>query len=384
MEFGGMSTYRSIICATALVAMASGCAGGLPPQGGNVNAAALASRAAFLVRPADTTSILKKDTKSVVIGSTVDAKNGDKDPRSLQIAPCKCSGLLQQGDLVTCNFEDKAGTAGDGTTIEVLTPTTKSKPFRFAQSNDIKGCDGAGLTSINEVYAAGLTSGKIVEYTNKAVIYHVFSGKPITDPFADTDGLPKQQFSPEYIYAGTTPGGIVSISVGFYGDQKATQVADGFAVQTGSKGDSAASGLQYDKGSDTLYILDAVTNTVVAFTHASQLNTTNEIVVQPGGKTFKCLYPKTTCGVLVKAGKPLDAPLASTLLPNGNLIVANTQGTANTLVELTPQGQILDTKVVDKSTTQGVFGLASSGTNDDNTVVYFTDSNSNNVQGLEP
>jgi hypothetical protein len=343
-----------------------------------------AESAGLYLRPADTTSILKRDTKDVVIGSTVDSRNGDKGPRSLYVVPCNCSGLLQQGQLVTCNFDNKAGTAGDGTTIEVLDPTSKSKPFRFAQNNAMKGCDGAALTSINQVYAAGLTSGDIVEYSNKGVVEGTFSGKPITAPFSDADALPKQQFSPEYIFAGTTVGGIVSISIGFYGNEQPLQVADGFAVQSGSKGALAPSGLQYDKGNDMLFIVDAVTNTIVAFTHASQLAAENEIVVQSGGKTFKCQYPKTTCGVLVKSGKPLNAPLASTLLPNGNLIVANTQGTANELIELTPQGQVLATKVVDTSKTQGVFGLASNGTNDDNTVVYFTDTNSNNVQELEP
>ena len=63
--------------------------------------------------------------------------------------------------------------------------------------------------------------------------------------------------------------------------------------------------------------------------------------------------------------------------------MANTGGTANTLVELTPAGQVLDTKVVDKSATQGVFGLAAIGTNDANTALYFTDTNSNNVQELK-
>jgi hypothetical protein len=71
------------------------------------------------------------------------------------------------------------------------------------------------------------------------------------------------------------------------------------------------------------------------------------------------------------------------LLPNGNLIVANTQGTANTLIELTPQGQVLDTRVVDPGSTQGVFGLAAAGTGDNNTVLFFSDTNSNTVQELE-
>jgi hypothetical protein len=74
--------------------------------------------------------------------------------------------------------------------------------------------------------------------------------------------------------------------------------------------------------------------------------------------------------------------VASTLLPNGNLVVANTSG-GNTLVELTPAGQILDTKVVDTNKTAGVFGLAAIGTTDSNTEIYFTDTNTNDVDVLE-
>ena len=98
------------------------------------------------------------------------------------------------------------------------------------------------------------------------------------------------------------------------------------------------SGLQYWPKTDTLYVADGVDNTIVAFNNASELLVKDEIVVKKGGKTFKCKFPKTTCGELIYSGSPLDAPVAMTLLPNGNLIVANTDG-GNTLVELTPDGK---------------------------------------------
>ena len=70
-----------------------------------------------------------------------------------------------------------------------------------------------------------------------------------------------------------------------------------------------------------------------------------------------------------------------TLLPNGNLIVANSAG-GNTLVEITPTGKVLDTKVVDTSPTQGIFGVRASGTNDGNTVLYYTDTNDDSLHEL--
>ena len=53
------------------------------------------------------------------------------------------------------------------------------------------------------------------------------------------------------------------------------------------------------------------------------------------------------------------------------------------LVEMTPTGKVLDTKVVDKSTTQGIFGLHAIGTSDSNTALYYTDTNDNSLHELE-
>lgn len=378
---------NSIIPAAAILLAVSGCAAHAVPSSGDALSPALQVPRAGVShsRRADMTSILKGLTQDVTIGSTVDPGNGDQGPRALSIADGSTHGKLTKGQLVFCNFEDSAGTAGDGTTIDALNPTPSSKPVTFFQNALIKGCDGATVHPRDgSVYGAGLTSGKIVEIAKKGTVAKTYSGKTIDAPFSDLISDPAQNFSPLYVYAGTTYGGIVSISVGFYGNGLATQVAKGFAVSNSSQGELAPSGFEYNQSLDTLYIVDGVTNTIVAFSNASKLLEKDEIIVNPGGKTFKCKYPKTTCASLVYSGSPLDAPMASALLPNGNLIVANTQGTANTLVELTPQGQVLDTKVVDTSSTQGVFGLVARGTKDSNTVLFFTDTNTNTVQELEP
>jgi hypothetical protein len=380
-----LHSYRPIIPAAVILLASSGCAAHAVPPGGANSGLQSSSVPASDSRPADTTSILKKLTKDVVIGSTVDAKNGDEGPRAISIVTRNRGKLLTKGQLLVCNFEDSTGAPGKGTTLEALNPTPSSAPVRFFQNNVIEGCDGDAVFHDGTVYGAGLTSGKIAEITNKGGLAKTYSGKTVTDPFSDTAADSAQIFSPIYLYAGTTTsGGLLSISLGSYGNGLATQVAKGFGVSHSSGGELAASGLQYDPKTDTLYIVDGVTNTVVAFSNSSKLLDKDEIIVEPGGKTFNCKYPKTTCGSLVYSGSPLNAPMASALLPNGNLVVANTQGTANTLVELTPSGQVLDTEVVDTSSTQGVFGLVASGTNDYNTVLFYTDTNSNTVQELEP
>ena len=120
----------------------------------------------------------------------------------------------------------------------------------------------------------------------------------------------------------------------------------------------------------------------MSFNNASELLVKDEIIVNKDGKTFTCKYPKTTCGKLVYSGSPLDAPVAMAVLPNGNLVAANSAN--NTLVELTPAGTVLATKVVDKSKTPGVFGIIASGKTDTNTVIFYTDANDNNLHELTP
>jgi hypothetical protein len=333
------------------------------------------------VSPADTTSILKKLTKTIVIGSTVDPKNGDTGPHSISIV--QSTSGLKKGQLVVCNFADSSGNAGAGTTIEVLDPAAGSSPSRFAQNSNIKGCSGSAISNANSVFGAGLTSGVVAQLSGGGKLKKTYRS-PIAAPFSDVDASNSSLYAAEYIFvADAQTGSIINFAINNYGSPKPKQVATGFAVNKATDWTTLGpSGLAYWPKTDKLYIVDGANNTVVFFSHASNLLVKNEIVVQPGGKTFKCLDRKATCGTLVKSGSPLNAPVAATLLPNGNLIVANTKG-GNKLIEMTPTGQILATKVVDKSTTAGVFGLAASGTNDNNTVLYFTDKNTNDLKELE-
>jgi hypothetical protein len=98
---------------TSTVAILAGCGSSTPP-----------------VPP--TPPILPQLATLTTIGSTVDAANGDANPYGLAIAPVT-AGLLTQGDLVLCNFNDGNGNGGAGTTIEDLKPVAGSKPVRIAQ-----------------------------------------------------------------------------------------------------------------------------------------------------------------------------------------------------------------------------------------------------------
>ncbi len=339
--------------------------------------------------PNDTTSILKKLTQDVEIGSTVDVKNGDMGPRSISLV--RSTFVLKQGQLLVCNFEDSAGTAGKGTTIEVLNPTPHSKPVTFTQSTKVEGCDGDAVTESNQVWGTGMLSGLVSHFDQAGSLKKSFS-TDIQAPFADADAFCGLPYAPEDIYVSNSKtGSIVKLAFTSVtgGRTKITEVITGFGVNKGSGWSVLGpSGIQYNSqrtGSlcnDTLYIVDGVDNTVVAVSNASELLEKDEIVVQPGGKTFKCVHPQDTCAKLVHSGSPLNAPVASALLPNGNLIVANTKG-GNKLVELTPTGRILATKTIDPSTTAHVFGLVATGTSDSDTVLFYTDTKTNTLHELK-
>jgi len=382
-----MSTLNSrvlMLAAGALFAT-SGCgANTTVPTGGAFVAGASS------VGADDSTSILKKLTKDVEIGSTIDPKNGDTGPRALSLV--RATFGLKKGQILVCNFDNSAGTAGKGTTIEVFNPEPNSKAVTFTQNSKVEGCDGDAVTATNQVYATALTSGLVSQFTQAGKLNESYRSH-FQVPFADTDAFCGEAYAPEDIYVSDSKTGSITklsfLPVGRSGKVKMTQVISGFGADKGSGWSTLGpSGIQYNsvktgtRCNDTLYIVDGVDNTVVSISNASNLLQKNEIVVQPGGKKFKCLHSSKTCATLVYSGSPLDAPVASALLPNGNLIVANTQG-GNKLVEMTPTGKILDTKTIDTSSTAHIFGLLATGTSDSDTVLYYTDTATNTLQELE-
>jgi hypothetical protein len=345
--------------------------------------------------PFDSTSILKKLKKDVTIGSTVDPGNGDTGPRAISVVPSNY-GKLKKNQILVCNYDDKAGDVGKGTTLELLSPAAASKPKTFVQSSKIEGCAGDAITSGEQIYVAAATAKQVAWINQNGQIKKVYT-KPMTLPFADAGAPPLYDYSPIIIYVGNAnPGTIDSFSLGGYGSGCCNEPINGFPVNKGPGWSALGpSGIAYwcdgvnkgglcnsHKGSaDTLFVADGACNAVVSIDHASSLLVKDEITVGSGCKSFKCKYPSTSCGKLVKSGSPLNKPFAAALLPNGNLVVANTGN--NTLVELMPTGKVLATKTVDTGKAPAIFGLLAIGTSDSNTAIYYTDTNSNELHELE-
>jgi hypothetical protein len=327
----------------------------------------------------DTTSILKQLTTTVTIGSTVDAKNGDKAPHALLVARAS-GGKIKKGQIVACNFSNKSNAAGQGTTIEVLNAKAGSSPTQIAQNAAAKGCAALGITAANTLLDATF-GGKSIAQFDATGAYTKIANKNIVAPFGATYSSIGHPYPRLILFATDASKGTV-LRIDMTTGVSVTPIATGFAVNK-KPGTSALgpSGLSYNVKTDTLYIVDGVDNTVIAFKNVGQgILLANAVTVLPGGKTFKYANGIKPFASVVYAGSALKSPVASTLLPNGNLIVANTKG--NGLVELTTTGTVLATKVAVTGATPAVFGLAASGTTDANTVLYFTNAVANTVQEL--
>ena len=219
---------RVLMLAAGALLATSACGGSTTVPSG------VASAGASSVVPNDTTSILKKFTKDVEIGSTVDRKNGDMGPRAISVA--RADFGLEKGQLLVCNFEDSAGTAGKGTTIEVFNPKPKSKPRTFVQSSKIEGCLGNAATVVNDVYGAGMASGIAVQFNQSGKLQYSY-GSPIEEPLEDADASCGLAYAPEDIYVSDAKtGGVIKLAKPpvSSGPATETQVISGFAVNKGS------------------------------------------------------------------------------------------------------------------------------------------------------
>jgi hypothetical protein len=367
---------KRIAIATIAVLALGACAGrsSMLPGGSMTSAAALVGHGVE-----DDSSILKKLKKQVVIGSTIDPKFGQTNPYGLTVA-ASTTGDFTAGDLVVCNFNDKKNVQGTGFTIVALHPKPGSKPLLVSSSKTLLGCAALALSPSDDIWASAFAANDVPIISAAGKLEGNIKGKPFKHPWGQVFAQPKTG-SPVFYVSDAGAGTIVRINLGstFTFDV----IAKGFAINHGKPGSIfAPSGLAYDPSVDTLYIVDGTNNTVVAFNNVTTIPS-GGIVVQKGGKTFK--GPSAGDAKLVYSGSPLDGPISSALLPNGNLVIGNTGNPSgqNIMVEMTPSGKVLDTRNVDNGASGALFGIVATGTDDSNTKIYFNDDNDNNLQVLE-
>ena len=332
--------------------------------------------------PAGSVGSLKTIT---TIASTVDvgtgAGAGDQNPYGLAIAPVT-AGLETAGDLIVCNFSDKANVNGNGTTIEDISPVPGSTPKRLAQSASLAGCDAVSMAPNGNVWAADYTANNNPIVSPSGAIKTTLAQGPWAGPWGQmfnggNGGLPA------FFVTNAKNGTVIRINININNTPPTftfDTILTGLSYNNGAPGNILApAGLTYDKPSDTLYIVDSNANRVIRINGAT---TAPPNTYAASGSTFNSAMVST-----VFQGTPLASPISMTTLANGDLVVANTAANTlgnNVLVEINPATQaVVSTTNVDPGAAGALFGMVAAVVNGTQTI-YFNDDNDNTVKSLTP
>jgi hypothetical protein len=309
------------------------------------------------------------------IGSTVDPFNGDVNPYGLTIAPAFTpakGSLIEPGDLVVCNFNDSLNIQGLGTSIEVLSPTGAKPPHRLFADARLTGCAAIAMGgALPWVAALDANDNPIVSPLGG--IANPLNAFAWTGPWGQAFVAgPK---SPAAFYeSNANDGSIVRINLG--SPFTFETILTGFPVNHGVPGSILApSGLTYDPNRDILYIVVGAVNALVAIHNPATIHAGG--IVLHGGFTSG---PDASRIKLVYRGAPLDAPISAALLFNGDIVVGNTGN--NRLLEFTPGGRLVGSRLLDTGAAGALFGIAASGSSTATTRIYFNDDNESTVKVL--
>ena len=340
-----------------------------------------------------------------MVGSTVDPINGDLNPYGLVVAPAT-AGLITKGDLVVCNFNDgPTNTQGQGTTIIGLHPVAGSKPYRIAQSADLKGCNALTMLPDGSISAAGWTSNM-----NPLVSASGAVGAPFSDTFVGPWGeafVAATAMQPAAVYVSNAPGGATNaggtidrISLDVDAQTSFTEIVTGICSGGAPGGIFGPAGLTYDPANDTLYIVATSSASVIAIAGVSSIPKDGVVVNgQCAGATVPTPVPTFSGPSMASAkviahGPPFNAPLSAALLKNGDLLVANADigisapsSTTNLLIEVSPVlpgGFVGKPLQIDTGTPGTLFGHAATVDAQGNQVIYFNSDNNNAVMQLGP
>jgi hypothetical protein len=368
---------RFSVAAIVTLLAGSGCrAGGYTPPAAGAPQSVNENRQ--IAGDAADVSVLKTLKKQVVVGSAIDPTNGAQNPYGLAIAPLT-AGKLTKGDLVICNFNAKSNVQGTGESIVALHPAPGSSPIHVSSIKSLKGCDALSLDLDDTIWAASMVANDnpVIDPTGKLITN--ISGKPFNQPWGQI--LARQKSTSAFYATNAGTGSIVRINLG----SKFTYdvIATGFPVNHGKPGTALApSGLAYDAKIDTLYFADGMNNSIVAFKDVSKIPSHG---IKAGGGGMKFSGPSAADARIVFSGAPLNGPLSTALLPNGNLVVGNTLDPSgkNLLIEISAAGKLLDVRNIDKGPAGTLFGIVATGTSVTDTKLYFNDDNDGNVQVLE-
>jgi len=335
----------------------------LPPSAVAIFGAALIILLTATLTPAQSTNSIFPLFPATV--STIPS-NGDVNPYGVVIVPKTLSagGGLQPGDVLVSNFNNAQNLQGLGTTILRVTRSGSVSTF-FTSSSPQTGLTAAlgvlsnGLVLIGNLPTADGTAAT-VQPGRLAVLdrFGDFEGalgnaNTINGPWGmAVDDLGHAGSGTAHVFVSNVLSGVVSridisytpFSVG------ATDLvlARGFTHRL----DPAAlvlgpSGLAYDSVHNVLLVASSTDNAIYEIPNAATSNTTESATL------------------LFQDPIHLHGPLDLTILPNGHLLVANSDGSnadpnqPSELVEYTAAGSFLAQMPIDPNN-GGAFGLATS------------------------
>jgi hypothetical protein len=365
-------------------------------------------------------------TAIAMVGSTVDPTNGDQNPYGLVVAPAT-AGLITKGDLVVCNFNNATITTttppsgnvqGTGTTIIGLHPGTGSKPYHIAQSANLTSCNALTMLPDDSISAAAWSVSMNPLVSAAGTVTTPFASDMFNDPWGEAF-VAATAMQPAALYISNAPdnGGVVAgpgsttspgtidritldtnnVQTGF------TEIVTGFCSGGTAGTIFGPSGLTYDPASDTLYVIDTSSNSVIALANVSSIP--KDGVVVNGQCTAATPTPMPTfsgpsmaSAKVIAHGSPLSAPISAALLKNGDLVVGNgdivappaappaASAMTNLLIEVSPvvPGGFVGQLQIDPGMPGAIFGIAATVDASGNQIIYFNNDNNSAVMQLGP
>jgi hypothetical protein len=359
-------------------------------------------------------------TAIATVGSTKDPNNQDQNPYGLVVAPAT-AGLITKGDLIACNFNNagaNGGTQGLGSTIIGLHPGAGSMPYHIAQSPDLIACNALTMLPDDSISAAAWSVNMNPLVSPTGAVTTPFASDTFNDPWGEAY-VAATATQPAALYLSNAPdnGGTVAgpgaktsagtidrITLDTNNAQMSfTEIVTGFCSGGTAGLIFGPSGLTYDPASDTLYVIDTSSASVIALTGVSSIP--KDGVIVNGQCTATTPTPMPTfsgpsmaSAKIIAHGPPLSAPISAALLKNGDLVVGNgdivpppaalpaPSATTNLLIEVSPvvPGGFVGQLQIDTGNPGAIFGIAATVNAAGNQIIYFNDDNNSAVMQLGP
>ncbi len=343
-------------------------------------------------------------------GSTTDPTQG-YNPYGLVVAPAT-AGLITKGDLVVCNFNaGRNPNQGSGMNIVGLHPlagSTPSTPYPIASSPDLLGCNALTMLPDDSISAAAWASNLNPLVSATGTVGTPFASDTFNDPWGEAF-VAATATQPAALYVSNAPdnngvvavgGTIDRISLDANGAQTSfTEIATGFCSGGAPGAIFGPAGLTYDPASDTLYVVDTSSASVIALAGVSAIPKDGVVVNGKCAATTPTPVPTFSGPSMASArviaqGSPLNTPLSAALLKNGDLVVGNADigapgpsATTNLLIEVSPVlpgGFVGQPLQIDTTTPGAIFGIAATVDAAGNQIIYFNNDNNNAVMQLGP